>query len=147
MRRRSRFGVLIRLASLNESRTLRALGEARSLVDGTRRSLQAIAGSLDSTSAGSLLPRMQTLDAGSLAGNENRARGLGLQAVALERTLASACESEESARKAVVQAKLRLRTLRNAAAKRAAQERRVLRRSEIRRMDEACRGARPDEES
>ena len=147
MKRRSRFGVLIRLASLTESRTLRALGEARSVVDGTRRSLQAITGSLDSTSAGSVLPRMQTLDAGSLAGNEQRARGLGLQAVGLERTLASACEAEEAARKAVVQAKLRLRMLRNAAAKRAAQERRVLRRSEIRRMDEAGRGVRPDEES
>ncbi len=147
MKRRSRFGVLIRLASLNESRTLRALGEARSVADGTRRSLQAITGSLDSTSAGSVLPRMQTLDAGSLAGNENRARGLGLQAVALERTLVSACEAEEAAREAVVQAKLRLRTLRNAAAKRAAQERRVLRRSEIRRMDEVGRGMRSDEES
>ncbi|MCH6560926.1 MAG: hypothetical protein O7B23_13110 [Deltaproteobacteria bacterium] len=147
MKRRSRFGVLIRLASLNESRTLRALAEARSVVDGTRRSLQAIAGDLDATSAGSVLPRMQTLDAGSLAGNEQRAHGLGLQAVALERTLAGACEAEQAARKAVVQGKLRLRTLRNAAAKRAAQERRVLRRSETRRMDEARRGVRPDEES
>lgn len=147
MKRRSRFGVLIRLASLNESRTLRALGETRSVVDGTRRSLQAIAGDLDATSAGAVLPRMQTLDAGSLAGNEQRAHGLGLQAVALERTLAGACEAEEAARKAVVQGKLRLRTLRNAAAKRAAQERRVLRRSETRRMDEARRGVRPDEES
>ncbi len=147
MKRRSRFGVLIRLASLNEKRTLRALGEARSVVDDTRRKLQAIAGGLYATSAGSVLPRMQTLDAGSLAGNEQRARGLGLQAVGLERTLASACEAEEAARKAVVQGKLRLRMLRNAAARRAAQERRVLRRSEIRRIDEARRGLRPDEES
>ncbi len=146
MRRRSQLGVLIRLARLNESRTLRALGEARALMEGTRQSLEIIEGNLDSTRVGSVLLRTRNLDAGILAGNDQRARGLDLQAAALERTLATAREAEESAREAVVAAKLRLRMLRNAAAKREAQERRRRLRSEIRRIDEAGRGTPPDED-
>ena len=47
----------------------------------------------------------------------------------------------------VVSAKLRLRTLQSAAAKREARDQLLLRRAEVRRMDEAGRGMRPDEEA
>ena len=147
MKRRSRLSVLIRLARLNENRALHRLGEARSLAESTRSSLQSLEGQIDSTWAGSVLARAGQLDAGGLASNDQRTRGLGLQADALKETLTSAREAEENARAAVVDAKLRLRTLRSAAAKREAQERQLQRRAEIRRMDESRRGMRSDEDS
>ncbi len=147
MRRRSRLGVLIRLARLNENRALRTLGEARALAEGTRQSLQTLQGRVDSTRVGAVLARAEKLDAGSLAGNDECARGLGVQTGALEQALATAHGAEETARAAVVEAKLRLRMLRSAEAKREAHEHRLLRRAELRRVDEAGRGRCPDEES
>ncbi len=147
MRRRSRLGVLIRLARLNENRALRTLGEARALAEGTRQSLQTLQGRVDSTRVGAVLARAEKLDAGSLAGNDECARGLGVQTGALEQALATAHGVEETARAAVVEAKLRLRMLRSAEAKREAHEHRLLRRAELRRADEAGRGRCPDEES
>ena len=147
MRRRSRLGVLIRLARLNENRALRTLGEARALAEGTRQSLQTLRGRVDSTRVGAVLTRVEKLDARSLAGNDECARGLGVQAGVVEQALATAHEAEETARATVVETKLRLRMLRSAEAKREAHERRLLRRAELRRVDEAGRGRCRDEES
>ena len=147
MRRRSRLPVLLRLARLHENRTLQTLWKARAVVETTQESLQTLEGKLASTHTGAVLPQGRKLDAAILVANAQYAASLELGSQALKQELEGARAHEEGARVEVVNAKLRLRTLQSAAAKRKAREGLLMRRAEARRMDEAGRGMRPDEET
>ena len=147
MKRRSGLPILLRLARLRENRALRSLGQARARIEAAQDSLRTLEAKLESTQMGAVLLPGTKLDAGLLAVHAECATGLAFGSAALKQGLAAAHEEEESARTQVIQARLRLRTLRSAAAKREARERLLMRRAEVRRLDEAGRGMRSDGES
>ena len=147
MRRNSRLPVLIRLAHLEEDRTLQQLGKTRSVVEQTETSLGELAADFATTRVGAVLAPGTTLDAGLLATAAMCGRGIQVRTDLLQHRLVGARAAEETARGAVVKAKLRMRTLRRVSAQRDAREQLLERRAEMRRMDEIQRGLRPDGEN
>ena len=95
---------------------------------------------------GALLPAGQSLSANTLMLSGQCGTGLERSSEILAAELTRAREQEENAREALVQAKLRLRTLRSAKERREKREGLERRRREVRRMDEATRGLRPEED-
>lgn len=138
--------MLIRLARLEESRTLQTLGETRSVTDRAEQSLTTLERRLAGARVGALLPAGQSLSADTLILGGQCALGLERSSEIVSAELTRAREQEENARASLVQAKLRLRTLRSAKARREKREGLEQRRREVRRMDEATRGLRPEED-
>ena len=141
MRRgRSRLGVLIRLARLEEDRALQTLGRARMAVDRTLMGLRTATDQLSGTLVGAVLESGQTMTAARLAVEACCGRALQRRADELQQRLVGEREVEEEARVAVVEAKRKVRALRRAADRRAAREKLLRRRVESRRLDEIQRG-------
>lgn len=145
MKRRSSLPVLIRLARLEESRTLQTLGEARSATDRAKHSLTTLERQLAAARVAALLPAGHRLSAETLISGARCTVGLEHTSRTVSAELTRTRAQEEEARRALVQAKLRLRTLRSATARREKREGLERRRREVRRMDEATRGLRPEE--
>jgi flagellar export protein FliJ len=145
--RNSRLPVLIRLAGLEEDRTLQQLGKTRMVVEQTETSLGKLAADFATTRAGAILTSGATMEAGVLATAAICGRGIQVRTDSLQHRLVGARAAEETARVAVVKAKLRLRALRRVSEQRDAREQLLERRAEMRRMDEIRRGLRLDGES
>jgi hypothetical protein len=135
---------LIRLAHLAEDRALQELGKNRARVEQTQTWLSKLAADLATTRVGAILAPSARMAAGPLAAAAHRGRAIQVSSDGLRERLVEALEAEEKTRLAVIDAKLRLRTLQRVATKREVHERAAKRRTEIRRMDEIQRGLRPE---
>ena len=141
--RRSKLGVLVRLAKLEERAALGELGKARAQVTRSEREISEIearraVGTADATPGlGRVVSPQQLRDAQQLLS------GLRAQGTATTLELLGARGEEERARDVVARARLRVRALENAAERRAERERRELRRKEQRRIDELQRNRSP----
>ena len=132
----SKLSVLIRLAKLEEDRTLQDLGRARQNSDRIENELAVLIRLRESARPCALLPTGAKLEAAQIAGESDRAAALGLRSEVLEHERISATDLEETARSAVVESKRKIRALRRADARRRDRERQLKRRIEMRRMDE-----------
>jgi hypothetical protein len=113
----------------------------------TETSICRLAADFATTRVGAILTSGLTMEAGVLATAAICGRGIQVRTDSLQNRLMGARAAEETARVAVVKAKLRLRTLRRVSAQRDAREQLLERRAEMRRMDEIRRGLRLDGES
>ena len=140
MRRKSRIGVLIRLANLDESRALQTLGRARVRVGEIESAIDVLRIGIAGACAGTILRPGVALAAGDLSLAARSGQGLESRRLQLATELVPAREATEAARESVVQAKLRTRTLKRVKQQRVAHESLLERREEIRQLDELQRG-------
>jgi hypothetical protein len=131
---------VVRLAEIEQRERLRALALARGAADDARRALDALERALALAVERRVPAPGSALAVSELRANFACAHALGLRRHASARDTAVAERREEFARDAVARARLRVRALRRASARRAARVALVAQRREQRRLDEAGRG-------
>ncbi|MEE9281596.1 MAG: flagellar FliJ family protein [Myxococcota bacterium] len=139
--RRSKLEVIRRLAKLDTDRALRGLGEAQASVRRGETSLEGVRElSAASRRQRELSPGRQ-LAAEAISAAHRHERCLGVRDESLQGELGEARGAHSQARENVARAKLRVRAIENAMARRAERTRLEARRAESRRTDELVRGA------
>ncbi len=140
MTRRSRLGVVVRLAEVEQRERLRGLALARSAADDARRTLEALERDLALAMARRVPAPGAALAVAELRANFAHAHALGLRRGVGARDRALTERREEVARDAVARARLRLRALQRAVLRREQRAKQLALRREQRRLDEAARG-------
>jgi flagellar biosynthesis chaperone FliJ len=138
--RRSKLQVIRRLAKLEADRALRGLGEARSSVRRVQSSLDDVRTSSEVSQRARALQAGEQLDAAAITAAHRRELWLTTRDESLTGELGVAQLAAEVAREGVAKAKLRVRAIENAIARREHRARQEARRVESRRLDEFARG-------
>ncbi len=138
--RRSKLGVIRRLAKLEADRALRGLGEAQSSVRRLQSSLDLVRASSEASQRARALHPGEQIDAAMLSAAHKRELWLTTRDESLADELGETRLAAEMAREGVAKAKLRVRAIENAIARRQQRARREARRAESRQLDEITRG-------
>jgi flagellar export protein FliJ len=144
--RRSKLQVVVRLARFEETRRLRSLATAQGRYARVEGALEQIGAGIDGARLASAPATGQAVDAGTLAMSNEHLAGLQLHRAAAQHEHQQAHLAVNEALQSTVEARRKLRAIESAVARRDARERKLQRRRETRRIDEAARGRRPDEE-
>ncbi len=139
--RRSKLETIARLAKLETDRALRGLGEAHGNVRRIETSLDLVRESSATSRHLRTIDTGQHANAGVLATADRYERGLRERDESLTGELIGARDAHEKARAGVAEAKLRVRAIENAIARRAQRRQLEARRAETRRIDELSRNA------
>jgi len=145
MTRRSRLGVVVRLAEIEQRERLRALAVARAAADGARAALAGLERALALAVRGRAPAPGTATPVAELRANTAHVRALGLRRTAGIRVAANAERVEDVARDSVVRTRLRVRALRRAVARREERSALAARQREQRRLDETARGQVPED--
>ena len=137
--RRSKLETIARLAKLETDRALRGLGEAHMNVRRIETSLDLVRESCATSRSLRTIATGQHANAGALATAHRHERGLRDRDESLTGELVEARDAHEKARAGVAEAKLRVRAIENAIARRAERAQLEARRAETRRIDELSR--------
>ena len=138
--RRSKLHVIRRLAKLEADRALRGLGEAQSSVRRLQSSLDLVRASSEASQRARALHPGEQIDAAAITSAHKRERWLATRDESLADELGETQLDAEVAREGVAKAKLRVRAIENAMARREQRARQEARRTENRLMDELTRG-------
>ncbi len=138
--RRSKLRVIRRLAKLEADRALRGLGEAQSSVRRLQSSLDLVRASSEASQRARALHPGEQIDAAAITSAHKRERWLATRDESLADELGETQLAAEVAREGVAKAKLRVRAIENAMARREQRARQEARRTENRLMDELTRG-------
>jgi flagellar export protein FliJ len=144
--RRSKLQVVARLARFEENRTLRSLATAQSRRARVEDALQQIGVRIDGARLTSAPAAGESVDAGTLAASNEHLAALCLHRLTARSEHEQAEGAVSAALQSTVEARRKLRVIESAIARREAREAKLRRRRETRRIDEAGRGRRLDEE-
>ncbi len=138
--RRSKLQVIRRLAKLEADHALRGLGEAQSSVRQLQSSLDLVRASSEASQRTRALCPGEQIAAVAITSAYEREFWLATRDESLAGELGEARSAAEVAREAVAKAKLRVRAIENAIARREQRARQEARRAESRQLDELTRG-------
>jgi flagellar export protein FliJ len=140
MKRKSRLGVLVRLARIEETERMRAFGVVRRELEAVDERIAATRASAAQAGAGSWLLQHPVVSVQELRGATRHALHVKEQLALLEHTRSGVLERVERARQALASARLRTRALEDVEQRRLQRALRELHKRDARRAEELERG-------